>query len=81
MTTTRNRVRYWAEQRGWDVQDIYKQALMKGEGIGLSTIYRLFDDATHLGNRKSLESLARVFDLRYTDMIEDVDVPEQVNNQ
>lgn len=76
-TMTRNRVKYWADQRDWDAQEIYRQALMKGEKIGLSTIYRLYSEPEHLGNRTSLESLARVFGLRYTDMIEDVDVPEQ----
>jgi hypothetical protein len=80
MTTTRNRVRYWADQRGWDVQEIFRQAVLVNIKIALSTVYRLYGEPDYIGNRTSLEALARVFGLRYTDMIEDVEVPEQSKN-
>lgn len=78
-TMTRNRVKYWADQKGWDVQEIFRQAAIMNIKIALSTVYRLYGEPDYIGNRTSLEALARVFGLRYTDMIEDVEVPEQKN--
>lgn len=82
MTVTHNRVRYWADQRGWTKEELFGYAKLGKESIGKSTIDRFYTDPGYLGNHASLEAIARVFGLRYSDMIVDVDVPvpEQLNN-
>jgi Cro/C1-type HTH DNA-binding domain len=76
-TMTRNRVRHWADQKGWTSAEIYRQAIIKNIKIGQSTIDRLYAEPSYMASISSLEALARVLGLQVTDLIEDV--PEQSN--
>lgn len=80
MTTIRNRVKTLADERGWDVREIFRQAVTKNITIALGTIYRYYGEPDYLGTPTTLDNLAKVFDVAYGDIVERVEAaPEQPN--
>jgi hypothetical protein len=73
-TMTRNRVSQLAQKNGWDADRLWAEIVLKHENsnVSFATVKRLYQDPNYMGSVKSLEAVARVLGLRYTDMVEDV---------
>lgn len=71
---TRNRVQYWASQRGYNSPlELYKALLKADVEIGKSTVESLYRNPEYMASVKSLEVLARFFSIKVTELIEDDD--------
>lgn len=72
-----NKVKYWADQRGWTKEELYAHAVIQKAGVGKSTVDRFYSDPTYLGNPATIAALAKLLGVSYTEMLADVDASGQ----
>lgn len=72
---TKNRVRFQADARQWDVQELWVRVYNAGEkdNISQTTVLRLYRNPNYMASIARLEALARVFGVKTTELIEDND--------